>query len=120
MAQGNPAGTRQRQSPLGCHLAQTSRQTIPRPVVRHHQRRGLRQTASHGTRNRGPVTDSEWRKPSTYSTDRGCVEVRYSRTWVEIRADQDRDNIDILNHGEWREFVAAVKNGEYDYYQGEQ
>jgi len=67
------------------------------------------------------VSDSEWRKPSTCSTDRACVEVRRPEMGgVNIRASEDPKPRLYFYAEEWAEFVAAVKNGEYDYDQGGQ
>jgi len=67
------------------------------------------------------VTDSEWRKPSTCSTDRGCVEVRQVPAGsIGIRTSGAPAYPLYVEPQEWREFVAAVKRGEYDYDQGEQ
>src|SRR5262245_42727046 len=52
MAERSRDRTRQRPRRLGCRVAPPPREAVPRPVVRHHDRRRLRATAQGSFRDR--------------------------------------------------------------------
>jgi hypothetical protein len=64
--------------------------------------------------NRGDSMN--WVKPSTCSADVGCVEVAFMRNeTVWLRDSKNPGSRPLVFFGnEWREFLAAVKAGEYD------
>lgn len=63
-----------------------------------------------GTRRR----DSEWRR-SSHCANSGCVEVNVAEPVVQVRDSKAPDGPVLhFEAGEWRSFVAGVKNGEFD------
>jgi hypothetical protein len=55
---------------------------------------------------------------SSYSADNGgsCVEVAPTRTGVAVRDTKDRSSArDLHSATSWRDFLNAVRNGEFDH-----
>jgi hypothetical protein len=61
------------------------------------------------------MLDALWRR-STRSQDTNCVEVAHVDGQVLIRDSKDRESVMLaVSACDWTEFVAAVKDGEFDH-----
>lgn len=56
---------------------------------------------------------SAWRRPSRCDTNK-CVEFRDAGEHVMVRSTTDPTKRVVFTPEEWRDFIAAAKNGEYD------
>ena len=60
------------------------------------------------------MLDPQWRT-STRSQDTNCVEVALIDGEVLVRDTKNREALTLaIAQGQWREFVEAVKGGEFD------
>jgi hypothetical protein len=60
------------------------------------------------------LAEASWQK-SRYSSANGCVEVAVLPDTVAVRDSKDRGGpVLMFNQTEWRAFVGAVKDGQFD------
>jgi hypothetical protein len=63
----------------------------------------------------GESADVLWRRPGQCAGESTCVEVKFTGDEVLVRNSQDPDGpVTAFNRAEWADFVAAVKNDEFN------
>lgn len=56
----------------------------------------------------------EWKRPESCGDGASCPEVATSDNAVYVRSSLQPEGIAHLTRDEWRDLVAAIRNGEFD------